>query len=172
MVMEIQYFLLLRPKRRISRQQRLNSQKCAQYRNVIFCDWNTRFHLVSKISHMDRVREYIRKCNQDPAIFLTAQKIKFSSNDFFKKCDQICSFLRICSHLLKKSLMENFSFCTVSKMEFFCKITQRPLSFNYFRKTSLLIFDCVLSTLLIPIPCSCDMYCLVPIMYFTQRKLS
>ena len=43
----------------------------------------------------------------------TAQKMKFSIKDFFSKCDQILSFLRIWSHLLKKPLMENFSFCTV-----------------------------------------------------------
>ena len=43
----------------------------------------------------------------------TAQKMKFSINDFFSKCDQIRSFLRIWSHLLKKSLMENFIFCAV-----------------------------------------------------------
>ena len=43
----------------------------------------------------------------------TAQKMKFSIKDFFSKCDQICSFLRIWSHLLKKSLMENFIFCAV-----------------------------------------------------------
>ena len=30
--------------------------------------------------------------------------------DFFSKCDQIRSFLRIWSHLLKKSFMENFIF--------------------------------------------------------------
>ena len=40
----------------------------------------------------------------------TAQKMKFFIEDFFSKCDQIRSFLRIWSHLLKKSLMENFSF--------------------------------------------------------------
>ena len=40
-----------------------------------------------------------------------AQKLKFSIKDFFSKCDQILSLLRIWSHLLKKSLMENFSFC-------------------------------------------------------------
>ena len=34
--------------------------------------------------------------------------MKFSIKDFFSKCDQIHSFLRIWSHLLKKSLMENF----------------------------------------------------------------
>ena len=42
-----------------------------------------------------------------------AQKMKFSIKDFFNKCDQIRSFLRIWSHLLKKSLMENFIFCAV-----------------------------------------------------------
>ena len=43
----------------------------------------------------------------------TAQKMKFSIKDFFSKCDQILSFLRMWSHLLKKSLMESFNFCAV-----------------------------------------------------------
>ena len=43
----------------------------------------------------------------------TAQKMKFSIKDFFSKCDQIRKKLRIWSHLLKKSLMENFIFCAV-----------------------------------------------------------
>ena len=43
----------------------------------------------------------------------TAQKVKFSMKDYLSKCDQIRSFLRIWSHLLKKSLMENFTFCSV-----------------------------------------------------------
>ena len=47
----------------------------------------------------------------------TAQKMKFSIKDFFSKCDQIRSFLRIWSHLLKKSLMENFIFCAVEDKE-------------------------------------------------------
>ena len=38
--------------------------------------------------------------------------MKFSIKDFFSKCDQI---LRIWSHLLKKSLTENFIFCVLSK---------------------------------------------------------
>ena len=45
---------------------------------------------------------------------LTAQKVKFSIRNFFSKCDQIRSFLRIWSHLLKKFLMENFIFCAVN----------------------------------------------------------
>ena len=44
---------------------------------------------------------------------ITAQKMKFSTKDFFSKCDQIRRNLRIWSHLLKKSLMENFIFCAV-----------------------------------------------------------
>ena len=43
-----------------------------------------------------------------------AQKMKFSIKDFLSKCDEIRRFLRIWSHLLKKSLMENFIFCAVS----------------------------------------------------------
>ena len=41
------------------------------------------------------------------------KKMKFSIKDFFSKCDQIRSKLQIWSHLLKKSLMENFIFCAV-----------------------------------------------------------
>ena len=45
----------------------------------------------------------------------TAQKVIFSIEDFFSKCDQIRSFLRIWSHLLKKSLRKSFIFCAVWK---------------------------------------------------------
>ena len=41
------------------------------------------------------------------------KKIKFSIEDFFSKCDQIRSFLRIWLYLLKNSLIENFIFCAV-----------------------------------------------------------
>ena len=44
----------------------------------------------------------------------TAQKMKFSIKDFFSKCDQIRSLLRIWSYLLKKSLLENFIFCVIA----------------------------------------------------------
>ena len=40
-------------------------------------------------------------------------KMKFSMKDFFSKCDRICNFLQIWSHLLMKSIMENFIFCAV-----------------------------------------------------------
>ena len=48
----------------------------------------------------------------------TAQKMKFSIKDFFSKCDQIRSFLRILPHLLKKSLMENFIFRAVEPIHY------------------------------------------------------
>ena len=46
-------------------------------------------------------------------ISVTAQKMKFSMKDFFSKCHEIRRKLPIWSHLLKKSLMENFLFCAV-----------------------------------------------------------
>ena len=61
--------------------------------------------------------------------------MKFSITYFFSKCDQIRRKLRIWSHLLKKSVIENFIFCAVYKLatfrtaifrnsrpEVFCKI--------------------------------------------------
>ena len=49
---------------------------------------------------------------------VTAQEMKFSIKDFFSNCDQICGKLWIRSHLLKKSLMENFIFCAVCVARF------------------------------------------------------
>ena len=40
--------------------------------------------------------------------------MQFSINDFFSKCDQIRRKVRIWSHLLKKFLLENFTFCAVN----------------------------------------------------------
>ena len=55
-------------------------------------------------------RTYLK---HDTVYTTPAQKLKFSIKDFFCKCDQIRSKLRIRSHLLKKLLMENFIFCVV-----------------------------------------------------------
>ena len=51
-------------------------------------------------------------------IFLesTAQKMKFSIKNFFSKCDQFRRKLWIWSHLLRKSIMENFIFCVVEHL--------------------------------------------------------
>ena len=43
----------------------------------------------------------------------TLEMNKFSFKDFFSNCEQILRKLRIWSHLLKKSLKENFIFCAV-----------------------------------------------------------
>ena len=48
---------------------------------------------------------------------ITAQK-NFLIKEFFSKCDQIRSFLRVWSNLLMKSLMENFIFCAVCVRSF------------------------------------------------------
>ena len=47
----------------------------------------------------------------------TAQKMKFSMKTFFSKCDQIRIKQRIWSHLLTKSLIENFTFCAVKTLQ-------------------------------------------------------
>ena len=54
----------------------------------------------------------------------TGQKRSFPFKGFFSKCDQICSFLRIWSHLLKKSLIENLIFCAAHHLQYECLVTQ------------------------------------------------
>ena len=44
--------------------------------------------------------------------------MKFSIKDFFSKFDEIRRKLQICSHLLKKSLMENLIFCAMHVVGF------------------------------------------------------
>ena len=69
------------------------------------------------LKQMKSVQNYYIKKNAwmlSPSI--TAQKMKFSIKDFYSKCDQIRRKLRIWSHLLKKSLMENFIFCAVNQV--------------------------------------------------------
>ena len=64
---------------------------------------------------MKQVVEFIdnHELYQSTAQSGTVQKMNFSFKYFFSKCDQVHSFLRIWSHLLKKSLKENFIFCAV-----------------------------------------------------------
>ena len=56
-----------------------------------------------------------------PSHVLLHKICSFFIKDFFSKCDYICRFLRIWSHLLKKFLMENFIFCAVFLNRFFEK---------------------------------------------------
>ena len=59
-------------------------------------------------------------------VLFIAQRMKFSIKDFFSKCVQIRRKLRIWSHLLEKSLMENFIFYAVLiefvREDLICKI--------------------------------------------------
>ena len=57
-------------------------------------------------------------------------KNEVSAKDFFSKCDQIRRKLRIWSHLLKKSLMENFIFCEVCFPVSFVKFLKTPFLQN------------------------------------------
>ena len=50
---------------------------------------------------------------QIPRYHSLHKKMKFCIKNLFSKRDQIRRKLRIWSHLLKKSLLENFIFCTV-----------------------------------------------------------
>ena len=65
----------------------------------------------------------------------TAQKMKFSIKDFSNNCDQIRRKLRIWSHLLKKFLTKNWSFCAVirarkTKSKFF-QVSLNIMKFFY-----------------------------------------
>ena len=59
-----------------------------------------------------RFRKSLRDCFY-MLRWITAQEMKFSIKDLFSKCDQIRRKLRIWSHLLQKSWIENFIFCAV-----------------------------------------------------------
>ena len=75
---------------------------------------------------------YTSSCSQ-----MFFKKMRFSIKDFFSKCEQICSSLRIWSHLLKKSSMENFLFCVVDVLQKRCSWKFR----NIHRKT--LVLECL-----------------------------
>ena len=59
----------------------------------------------------------IFKGNIAPVPSFTAQKMKFPVQGFFSECERIHSFLWKKTHLLKKSLRQNFILCAV----FFCR---------------------------------------------------
>ena len=67
----------------------------------------------------------------------TAQKMKLSIKDFLSKCDQIRRKLRIWSHLLEKSLKENFIFFVHCQRWTYCRacnISRPSLTFYNIRK--------------------------------------
>ena len=62
--------------------------------------------------------------------WIIAPKIKFYIKNFFIKCCQIHSFLSIWSHLLRESLVQNFTFCTVTVNPFMHNVEKWPLTFE------------------------------------------
>ena len=104
-------------KQKISEKVRLESYKHVLFYNnnlfvhlTIDCkiasEWERPFHLIHITLYKIKFscREFFRN---------TYQRMKFFIKDLLNKCDQIRRKLRIWSHLLKKTLMENFIFCTV-----------------------------------------------------------
>ena len=65
-------------------------------------------------------------------LICAAQKMKLFIKDFFSKRDQIRSFLRIWSHLLKKSLIENFILCAVILSESWQLVQQENWTRHYY----------------------------------------
>ena len=61
---------------------------------------------------------FLETSSSDCFNIIIAQKMNFSIKDFFSKCEQIRMKLRILSHLMKKSLKENFIFCALNKRSF------------------------------------------------------
>ena len=75
-----------------------------------------------------------------------------SVKDFFSKFDQICRKLRICSHLLKKSLMENLFAvrCSIKKMETMSDIADYFVQFwptLFYETNNSMYFYCAKDTL-------------------------
>ena len=82
--------------------------------NVLWISQNYKKHDAVAIENNKIVHPQVNANGNYTLLFIsntcTAQKIKFSIKDLFSKCDQIRRKLRIWSHLLNKSLMENFIF--------------------------------------------------------------
>ena len=72
--------------------------------------------LLYLMSCMLTLNMHLRNQGQfQPVKLIHCTKMKFFIKDFFSKCDQIRKKLQIWSHLLKKSLMENFILCAVTR---------------------------------------------------------
>ena len=97
-------------------------------RSTIVCQRHIRFYSNNQIEEIQEeslffsldVNCYIstfqttNELKQSRKLIITtihSTKMKVSIRNFFSKCDQIRNFLRIRSHLLKKSPMENFFLC-------------------------------------------------------------
>ena len=74
------------------------------------CNWK-----ILSAKNTETLVDILLMVAKNPIIYsIFAQKVKLSINDSFSKCDQIRSFQRILSYLLRKSLMENSIFCAAT----------------------------------------------------------
>ena len=91
------------------------------------CELDSSTLYSAKLSLYSRVYPFFKKLTNPSLAFFnnslssafssnTAQKMKVSIKDFPSKCDQIRRKLQVCSHLLKKSLMENFIFYAIQTL--------------------------------------------------------
>ena len=96
---------------------------------------------------------------------LTARKMKFSIKDFFSKCDQIHSFLRISSCILKKSLIESFTFCAATFPEQIPIIRKIPIIFKGHHLYQYVVWYCVVSF-------SAKKLCSTTCLNFSAHKIS
>ena len=79
--------------------RKLNSNLCQVLIHVNYMrDWQSDF------------KKNLQQDSIVKRIILMTQKMEFSVKNLFNKKEQICSFMQICSHLLKKFLMEKFFF--------------------------------------------------------------
>ena len=81
-------------------------------------------------------------CNQRSSILAVLQqqlhctKNEVFIEDFFNKCDEIRIFLRIWSHLLKKSFMKIFIFCAILSLHFILIIMVEILALSLHNHTT------------------------------------
>ena len=76
---------------------------------------------------------------------ITVQKMKFPIKGFFSKCGQIRRKLWIWSHLLRKSLMENFIFFTVNN--FHSILSSFVLLYKFFQNKMGPLDSCIFKVL-------------------------
>ena len=93
------------------------------FRNLARGTWRMKVQNFASILN-DKIKYFISAECSDSLLYkfetkgLFISTVQKSVRDFYSKCDQICGFLHIRSHLLKKSSMKKFIFCAVLKQSF------------------------------------------------------
>ena len=106
-----------------------NILKADRFNDPLFCKYALKSLLASVLYIFLRMVTFSMVWYTN--ISVTALKMKFSIKDFFSKCDHIRKKLRIWSHLLKKSLMENFIFCAVRPFSRVLRILKKLSNCHY-----------------------------------------